>query len=89
MENCIEVRINASVTKEALYNAYFVYCHMTTKPPVSKNKFGRYLKNYPYVGESRPLVGDKQVEAWIGITLRKESVELLKAEKDKMDEETR
>lgn len=87
VENCIEVRMDASTTKEALYNAYVVYCHMTTKPPVSKNKFGRYLKNYPYVGESRPLIGDKQVEAWIGITLNKESIELLKAEKDKMKEE--
>ncbi len=85
MENCIEIRVDTSANKEALYNAYVVYCHMVTKAPVSKNKFGRYLKLYPYVGESRPSIGDKQVEVWTGITLKKESVELLKAEKGKMD----
>lgn len=85
MENCIEVRVDASATKEALYNAYVVYCHIVKKPPISKNKFGRYLKNYPYVGEGRPTIGDKQVEVWKGITLKKEVAESLKAEKDKME----
>jgi putative DNA primase/helicase len=85
MENCINVRVDASATKEALYDAYVVYCHMVTKPPISKNKFGRYIKNYPYVGEGRPTIGDKQVEIWTGITLKKEVAESLKAEKEKMD----
>ncbi len=87
MENCIEIRVDASANKEALYNAYVVYCNMVTKPPASKNKFGRYLKFYPYVGESRPLIEDKQIEVWTGITLSKESTELLKAEKEKMDKD--
>lgn len=85
VDNCIEARIDLWITKEALYNAYVIYCHMTITPPVSKNRFGRSLKKYPYVGESRPLVGDKQVEAWAGISLRKESIEILNAEKKKMD----
>ncbi|HMB45764.1 MAG TPA: phage/plasmid primase, P4 family, partial [Candidatus Methanoperedens sp.] len=33
MEKCIETRIDALATKEALYDAYVVYCHMVTKPP--------------------------------------------------------
>jgi putative DNA primase/helicase len=86
MENCIEVRADASVSKAGLYSAYKVYCYTANKPPVSKNKFGRYLKKYPYVGEGRPIVGDKQVEVWKGITLKEGVAESLKAEKDKMDE---
>jgi putative DNA primase/helicase len=86
LENCIELRVDATVTKESLYDAYAVYCRVVKKPPISKNKFGRYLKNYPYVGEERPSIGDKQVEVWKGITLKKEVVESLKAEKDRMDE---
>ncbi len=84
MENCIELRVDATVTKEALYDAYVGYCHAVKKPPISKNKFGRYLKKYPYMGEGRPLVGDKQVEVWKGITLKEGVVEHLKDEKDSM-----
>jgi hypothetical protein len=87
MENFLDIRIDGTTTKEGLYNAYVVYCHMVTKPPVSKNKFGRYIKNYPYVGEGRPIIGDKQVEVWTGITLNKESAELMKAEKESMDKD--
>ncbi len=87
MENCIELRVDAAITEEALYDAYVVYCHVVEKPPISKNKFGRYLEKYPYMGEGRPHVGDKQVEVWKGITLKEGITELLKAEKDRMNEE--
>ncbi len=67
-----ELDNNATTDKQSLYDSFVQYCQDRAVPPISKESFGRNLKNSPTlrIGTGRSGSDGHRVYRWHGIKIR-------------------
>ena len=67
-----ELDSNATIDKQILYDAFVQYCQDGKIPPISKESFGRNLKNSPslHIGTTRSSSDGHRAYCWHGIKIR-------------------
>jgi putative DNA primase/helicase len=75
-EQC-ELDSNASIDKQVLYEAFAQYCQDRKIPTISKESFGRNLKNSPtlHIGSIRSRSDGYRAYCWQGIKIRENQEE--------------
>jgi putative DNA primase/helicase len=65
-ERCVEVS-DSWISKEDMYQAFFVFCQKINRPAPGKNQFGARLKKLDVVSERQD---DWYVHGWVGLKLK-------------------
>jgi len=76
-ESC-ELEADAVTPRDELYEAFTIYCEGRQISLISKESFGRNLKNSPslHIGTARPRENGHRFYAWKGIGMKDEYVDL-------------
>src|SRR3989344_468412 len=74
--DCLKHEPDGWISKEALYEAFTKYASENNLTIVTKNNFGKKLRQYAnYVIDSKKKVGGKQITGWRNVSYKNEEVE--------------